>query len=145
MTSLYVLTTEEKGDGSGNFADFYRPAISIFDSKEEVYNAIFKYLEIIDKQYADNFKKNCSNKNTVYDHIISNNGFIINSGPPKQLRIKKTKLNEFNEGGYYWEMKNNKTYNELIEEKAKWKNEVEIPEKLEVTKLNTINLPRKVY
>ncbi|GAG74179.1 unnamed protein product [marine sediment metagenome] len=41
---VYCLTLEKKGDGSGNYVDYYRPGISLFTDTEKLKKILMEYI-----------------------------------------------------------------------------------------------------
>jgi len=111
-----MFSVEQQGDGSGNYTDWYKPAISIFTNITDRNNAILKFLKYIDKDYANNFEANCINKEKVYEAIIANGGFLIEKYPDYILRISNISINTLFIKTSYWDFSSKKLYYEIIDD-----------------------------
>jgi len=90
---------------------YYRPNISVFTSKTELYKLL--------KEKLKNYNiENYRNSEEIYDHIIKNGGCLIDE---ISIRIQKKKLNNFTNKEL--NIKFQKTIEKIIEEskEKKWK------------------------
>jgi hypothetical protein len=70
LSKLYLVTIEGRGDGSGNYCDYYRPGISFFTSRAKANKAI--------RDYVHNYDEDIEISVAKCNEIIDKGGVGIN-------------------------------------------------------------------
>lgn len=87
MSNVIVVTVENKGDGSGNFTDYFRPGVNVFTNQVAAAIAIAAYL----KHHYDDDIPEGENEDLFFNkkafEIVEMRGYDIN-GEDHYIRVE---------------------------------------------------------